>query len=79
MSYRGFKSSPIIQNTQRTSILAWKTEVGYSLLAETHLPPDRDVVLRLTLLHLLIVVSLLLDQGTKDVLVLVCILIPKSG
>lgn len=46
-------------------------------MAEAHLPPDSDVVLRLALLHLLVIVSLLLDKGTKDVLILVGILIPR--
>ena len=64
---------------RHTSILAGKTEIGNSLLAEAHLPPDGDVFLRLTLLHLLVVVSLLLDQWTKDVLVLVGIFIPEWG
>ena len=81
MSYRRFKSSATASNIQQshTSLPAWKTEIGNSLLAEAHLPPDSDVFQRLTLLHLLVVVSLLLDQWTKDVLVLVRILIPKSG
>ena len=86
MSHRRSKSSATSSTIQitvtlnkRTSILAWKTKIGNSLLAEAHLPPDSDVFLRLTLLHLLVVVSLLLDQWTEDVLVLVGILIPKSG
>lgn len=62
---------------QHTSVLAWEAEIGNPLLAEAHLPPHSDVVLRLAFLHLLVIVSLLLDQGTKDVLVLVGILIPK--
>ena len=58
-----------------TSILSREAEVSNPLLAEAHLPPHGDVVLCLALLHFLVVVSLLLHKRTKDVLVLVGILV----
>ena len=61
-----------------TSILPGEAEVSNPLLAEAHLPPDGDVILCLALLHFLVVVSLLLHKRTKDVLVLVGILVSTN-
>jgi len=52
-------------------------EVGDALLVETNVPPHRDVLLRLGLLHVLVVVGLQLDQRPHDVLVLVGVLVAK--
>lgn len=50
-----------------------------ALLVETNVPPDDDVVLRLRLLDLLVVVGLNLDERSKDVLVLVRVLVPGTA
>ena len=62
-----------------TSIFAREIEEGQSLLVETHLPADVNVTLHLTLFQLLVIVCFKLHQRTKDVLVLVGILIPGTA
>lgn len=51
-------------------------EVRYSLVVETDVPSDRDVVFRLRLLQPLVVVGFNLDEWTEDVLILVSVFIP---
>ena len=51
-------------------------EVGDALLVQAEVPAHRHVVLGLRLLQLLVIVCLQLDQGAKDVLVLVGIIVP---
>lgn len=68
----------IVHYVIHTSILPREAEVSNPLLTEAHLPPDSDVVLCLALLHFLVVVSLLLHKRTKDVLVLVGILVSTN-
>ena len=58
-----------------TSVLPWEVEVGHPLLVQANVPPHHNVFLGLRLLHPLVIVCLQLNQGTKDVLVLVSILI----
>lgn len=66
---------PQLNGVAPTFVGLGKVEVGNALLIETHVPADQDVVLGLRLLQLLVIVRLQLDQGAKDVLVLVRILV----
>lgn len=61
-----------------TCVFDGEKEVGDPLLVQSHVPADHNILLGLGLLHLLVIISLQLDEGPKDVLVLVGILIPQE-
>mmetsp|Transcript_41357 Transcript_41357/g.93480 ORF Transcript_41357/g.93480 Transcript_41357/m.93480 type:complete len:202 (-) Transcript_41357:716-1321(-) len=52
-----------------------KLEIGDALLVQTHVPTHGDVLLRLSLLHVPVIIRLELHEGPHDVLVLVSVLI----
>lgn len=56
-----------------------EVEPGDPLLVQAEVPADGDVGLCLALFETLVVVSLDLDEGAEDVLILVCILVPWGG
>mmetsp|Transcript_7910 Transcript_7910/g.23809 ORF Transcript_7910/g.23809 Transcript_7910/m.23809 type:complete len:839 (+) Transcript_7910:1217-3733(+) len=53
-------------------------EVGDTLLVEPHVPVHHQVLLAVLLLHHLVVVRLVLDQGTENVLVLIGVLVGQQ-
>ena len=53
----------------------WQSEIGQPLLVEAKIPADFDVSLSLRFFELPIVIGLHFDQGTKNVLVLVSVLV----
>ena len=55
-----------------------EAEPRYALLVETDVPADSDVGLGLTFLEAFVIVGLDLDKGTKDILVLVRILVAQD-
>ena len=62
-----------------TFVSPWEVEVCDPLLVEANVPPDHNVALCLRLVQSLVIVSLQLHKGAKDVLVAVGILVPVSG
>lgn len=54
-------------------------EPGDALLVESHVPANDERLLGLRLLETLVVVGFDLDEGSKDVLVLVRILVAIAG
>ena len=53
----------------------WKVEPSYTLLIQTHIPANDQTIRRLRFLELFIVIGFNLDQGTKDILVVISIFI----
>jgi hypothetical protein len=62
---------------QFPTLQLWHAEPGESPLVQTHVPSDRDLAFRLRFLHLLVVIRLDLDKGSKDVLILIGVFVPK--
>ena len=52
----------------RVIAVNYQVEIGDNLLVEAGVPPDVDIVLRLSLFNFLVVVSLHLYQRTENVL-----------
>ena len=48
--------------------LTYQMKIRDELFVESCVPPDADVVLRLSLFHLLVVIGLHLDQRSENVL-----------
>jgi hypothetical protein len=57
----------------------WQVEPGDALLVQSHVPANDERLLGLRLLQTLVVVSFDLDEGSKDILVLVRILVAIAG
>lgn len=60
----------------RTSVSLGQREVGTDLLVQANVPAHFYLVLGLGFLQLLVIISLQLHQGAKDVLVLEAVLVP---
>jgi hypothetical protein len=81
VQFAGVPQPQLIPNSQAhlPTLQLGQTEPRHALLIQPKVPPDRDIGLRLALLEALVVVSLDLDEGPEDVLVLVRVLVAQQN